>query len=268
MDIWLAAILAQLAEESLHLACGLVHINNFARLLAHAGPHVRNLARDEDGFARAGAKLLFANGKLEFAFEDVYPLILVVVEMARAAASAGELENAQCAICVPGRHLTIIRLASEFDWLIKPVFSRGDTKTQKHLFTRHLLRPFQVLDGFVDGFDQGARPGEVVLESLAVRLKGGGFLEIGPAEDFLNLLQFEAQLPVEQDLLEHQELRFFIESVAICTLSGRLQQTNFIVEMKRSHAHSRYSGDALNCDGHAGSTELLLHASSAFSGIT
>ena len=67
---------------------------------AHAGPHVGNLARNENGFTGAHAKSLIANLKIELAIDDVDPLILVVVQVARPAASAGEFENAHRAIGV------------------------------------------------------------------------------------------------------------------------------------------------------------------------
>src|SRR2546422_3895374 len=97
MDLWLAE-LAYLAEELLHLACGLVHINNLALLPAYVGPHVRNLARYENGLTGPHAKSLIANLKLKLAINDVDPLILVVVEVARPAGKAVELENTHRAI--------------------------------------------------------------------------------------------------------------------------------------------------------------------------
>src|SRR3981189_2875900 len=109
MDVWLAVILAHLAEELLHVPCGLVHINNLARLPAHAGPHVRNLARYENGLTGPPAKSLITNLNWKLPINGVDPLILVVVEVARPAASAGEFENAHCAIGVPCRDLTIVR---------------------------------------------------------------------------------------------------------------------------------------------------------------
>ena len=64
-------------------------------------------------------------------------------------------------------------------------FPAADAEAQKHLLTLHFLCSFQVLDGFVDGFNQRARPGEVLLQNLPVRLEGGDFFEIGPAQDFV-----------------------------------------------------------------------------------
>src|ERR1700733_14208327 len=95
------AKLACFAEELLHLACGLVHINNFARATAHAAPHMGNLARQEDALTGPYPKRLLlqvsqvfraagtANQKLKLAVDDIDPLILVCVEVTRAAASAG-----------------------------------------------------------------------------------------------------------------------------------------------------------------------------------
>src|ERR1700682_3880144 len=178
MDVWLAVILRSLADAILHLACGLVHINNLARMAvetenagrlpAHAGPHVRNLARYENGLTGPHAKSPITNLKLKLAINDVDPLILVVVEVARPAASAGEFENAHCAIGVPCRDLTIVRFAAELDSLLESVFPRADAEAQKHLLTLHFLGSFQVLDGFVDGFNQRLRSGEVLLQNLPV----------------------------------------------------------------------------------------------------
>src|SRR5260370_1892803 len=138
MDLWLAE-LAYLAEELLHLACGLVHINNLARLPAHAGPHVRNLARYENGLTGPHAISLITNLKLKLAINDVDPLILVVVEVARPTASAVKLENTHCAICVLCRHLTIIRFAAELILPTESVFPRNAATPPHHLLPLLLL---------------------------------------------------------------------------------------------------------------------------------
>jgi hypothetical protein len=39
-----------------------------------------------------------------------------------------------------------------------------------------------------------------------MRLEGGDFFKIAPAQDLSDLLQLEPQLPVKQDLLEGQPL--------------------------------------------------------------
>jgi hypothetical protein len=176
---------------------------------------VRNLARYENGLTGPHAKSLITNLKFKLAINDLDPLILVVVEVARPTASAGELENTHRAVCVLCGHLTIIRFAAEFDTLIESVFPCGDAEAQKHLLALHFLCSFQVLDGFVDGFNQGARPSEVLLQNLPVRLQGGDFFEIGSAQDSFDLLQLEPQLPIKQDLLEGQELWLLVEPVAI-----------------------------------------------------
>src|ERR1700682_4129348 len=100
MDLCLTVILAYFAEEFFHLACGLVHIDGLARLAAHRSPTVDNFARQENGLTGAPAKLLIANLKIKLTNNDVIPLILVVVQVARPAAPAGELENTHRAICV------------------------------------------------------------------------------------------------------------------------------------------------------------------------
>jgi hypothetical protein len=71
-------------------------------------------------------------------------------------------------------------------------------------------------------------------------LQCSGFFEIVPAQRLFNLAEVESQLPVRQNLLEHQKLRFFVESVAIRPVKGRFQQADFIMEMPRPHADSRH----------------------------
>ena len=63
-----------------------IETENAGRLPAHAGPHVRNLARYENGLTGTHAKSLITNLKLKLAINDVDPLILVVVQVARIAA--------------------------------------------------------------------------------------------------------------------------------------------------------------------------------------
>jgi hypothetical protein len=38
---------------------------------------------------------------------------------------------------------------------------------------------------------------------------------ISPGQDSFDALQLETQLPVKQDLLEHEQLRLFVDSVAV-----------------------------------------------------
>jgi len=59
-----------------------------------------------------------------------------------------------------------------------------------------------VLDGFVDGFNQCARPREVLLQNLPMGLEGIEFFKISSAHDLFDLLQLEPQLPIKQNLLE------------------------------------------------------------------
>ena len=54
-----------------------------------------------------------------------------------------------------------------------------------------------------------------LLQNLAMRFEGRDFLELGAAQDSLDLFQLEAQFPIEEDLLEHQELRLFVKPVAV-----------------------------------------------------
>ena len=202
--------LACFAKELFHLAHGWVHIDDFAQHVAHRGSYVGNVARNENAFAGAHAKSLLANLKFKLTINDVDPLILVIVEAARSTAFAGELENTHRATCVLCRDLTVIRFAVEFDVLTESVVSRGDAEANEQLLTLHFLCSLQMLDGFVDGFNQRARPGKVLLQNLPMRLEGSDFFEIGPAQDLFNLFQLEPQLPVKQYLLEDQELWLFV----------------------------------------------------------
>jgi hypothetical protein len=75
-----------------------------------------------------------AHVKLKLALNDVDPLILIVMQMGRAAAGASELENTHRAIGVPTGYLTIVRFAArptEFDLLIESVFSGGDASRHR-----------------------------------------------------------------------------------------------------------------------------------------
>jgi hypothetical protein len=137
-------------------------------------------------------------------------------------------------------HLAIIRIAAQPDLLAESVIAGGDAKARKHLLARHFFSPIQVPDGLVDGFNQPARPDEALFHDLPMRLEGSDDFEISPPQDSFDLLQLEAQLAIEQDLLEGQELWLFVEPVTIRTDISGLQQACFIVEMKRAHAHARH----------------------------
>ena len=139
-----------------------------------------------------------------------------------------------------------VGLATERDVLAEAVLTSGDSEPREHLLARHRLRSFHVVDGSVDGLEQPPRPGEILFERLPMRPEGGQPLKVGPAEDALDLLQLEAQLPVEQDLLKGQELGLLVEAVAIRTDLGGLQQVDLVVEVQRTDAHARHRGDLLD----------------------
>lgn len=48
------AVLADFAEELLHLAGGLIDVDDFARLAAGATPYMRHVARDENALPAVG----------------------------------------------------------------------------------------------------------------------------------------------------------------------------------------------------------------------
>ncbi|HUD46569.1 MAG TPA: hypothetical protein VMR33_07050 [Candidatus Baltobacteraceae bacterium] len=206
-------------------------------------------AWDEHRFTSAEVEPLLAHLQLHLALNDVNPFVLVSVHVARPSGVV-HFQNAHCATGVLSRHLAINDRAAVLKSLIEPVFSCANAETRKHLFTLHFLFSFQVLDSFVDGFNQLARPGEVLLQNLPMRLEGGDFFEIGPAQDLFNLLQLEPQLPVKQDLLESQELWLLVEPVAIRPEIGRLQQARFIIKMKRAHTDARHRGHLFDCISH------------------
>ena len=52
-----------------------------------------------------------------------------------------------------------MRFAAEFDVLTESVVPGGDAEARKHFLALHFLCSFQVLDGFVDGFNQRAASG-------------------------------------------------------------------------------------------------------------
>src|SRR3984957_3491970 len=165
-----------------------VETKNSDRLPAHGGPHVRNLARYENGLTGPHAKSLITNLKFKLAINDVDPLILVVVEAARPTAPAGELKNTHRGDCVPCGHLTIVRFAAEFDTLIESVCPCGDAEAHKHLLILHFLWSFHLLNGFVDRFNQRARPREVLLQNFPMRLEGIEVFKIIPVQDLFDLL--------------------------------------------------------------------------------
>src|SRR5262249_11552096 len=112
--------------------------------------------------------------------------------------------------------------AGELDAFAEAVFSGGDAEADEHFFAGHFLGSLQMLDRLVKGFNQASRAAEVVLQNFAMRLEGRDLLEIGASENAFDLFQLETQLPVKQDLLEHQELRLFVEAVAVRPVIGRL----------------------------------------------
>ena len=125
--------------------------------------------------------------------------------MVRPARFAVELENAQRAIGILSRHFAIHGLAApttKFDWLTESIFPCGDAEAHKHLLTFHFLFSFQVVDGFVDGFNQRARPGQVLLQNVPMRLESLEVFKVISIHDLPDLLQLEPQLPVKQNLLE------------------------------------------------------------------
>jgi len=80
------------------------------------------------------------------------------------------------------------------------------------------------------------------LSTCAVSEQSGDDFEIGATEHALDLLQLEPQLPVEEDLLQRQQLLLLVEPVAVRAAEGRLQQAGLVVKMQGTHAHARHRG--------------------------
>src|SRR5882757_4039137 len=135
MDGRLAVVLADLAEEFLHLAGRLIHIDDPARLVAYAAPQMGNLARDENALPGARAEFLLGNMKLELAVDHINPLVLIVVEVLRSARVALELEYTHSSAGVLARNLAVNRLAlgsTELNMLTKSVVARANAEPDKH----------------------------------------------------------------------------------------------------------------------------------------
>src|SRR5262249_221612 len=81
-------------------------------------------------------------------------------------------------------------------------------------------------------------------------LRAPTFLEFSLAQNLLDALQLEAQFSVKEDLLEHQQLWLFVDSVAVRLSVGGLQQRYFIEEMKRPHGDARHHGQLFDGVSH------------------
>ena len=254
MNVGLAVVFANCAEEFFHESRRLVHIDDLAWNRTHACPGVSDLARDVNGLSGVDAESLLIELEIELALEEVDPLVLFMMEVARAATCARELEDAHGTIGVVGRDLAVARFAAaQLDVLAEAIFSRGDAETGKHFLTCHFSSSFQMVDGFVDGGNQSADALELLFHDLAVRFEGVDLLEFGASKDGLDLFQLESQLAVEQDLLEDQELRLFVDTVAVGGDPTGLEETRFVVEWMPFGANS----PALNW-GYARSPSLLM----------
>jgi hypothetical protein len=116
-----------------------------------------------------------------------------------------------------------------------------------------------VADGFIDGLNQHEGPRRLLFQNLPVRLKSGDCFEFSLAQDFADALQLEAQLAVKEDLLEHKQLRLFVDPVAVRSCVGGLQQRDFIVKMKRAHGDARHQGQLLDGVSHRFLPRALFH---------
>ena len=69
-----------------------------------------------------------------------------------------------------------------------------------------------------------------------MRLKRLDAFESRPAHCGLDLLEFEAELAEEQDLLQREQLLFFVISVLVLAHPRGFEQSNLVVEVQRSYA--------------------------------
>jgi hypothetical protein len=100
-------------KELLDFAGRLVGIDDLS-WGADGRPRVLDVAWYEYGFTSSEAAPLFANLQLQLAVNDVNPVVLVAVEVAR---------PSHCATGVLSRHLAINRRAVAVEPIIEPVFS-------------------------------------------------------------------------------------------------------------------------------------------------
>jgi hypothetical protein len=160
---------------------------------------------------------------MDLTVDDVDPLILVVVQMARPAEPA---VNSKTHIAPP------VSLEDTLQSFGSPPSLMCSSNRS---FPAATLKPANISSLFIFLFLSGARAsfrwsqstvasGEVFLQNRPMRLEGADLLEISPAEDSFDLLQLDPQLPVEQDLLESQELWLFVESVAMRAVTGGLSR--------------------------------------------
>src|SRR5438552_10045297 len=85
-----------------------------------------------------------------------------------------------------------------------------------------------------------------------MRLQGCNSVEVTAPKQSLDLLQLKSELPVEQDLLQRQQLRLVVEAISVSCARGGLQQPHFIVKMKRPHADTRHPGHFFDRVSHSG----------------
>ncbi len=171
VDGGIAVVFCDVAEELFDFVGGLVNVDDFARVGAGAGPDVGDGAGDEDGFAGAEVELLFGEVEFEFAVDDVEPFVLVAVGVFRAAGVAVEFEDGEGVVGVFGGEFAVDGFtggAAEFEVLTEAVVAWGDSESVEEFFAFHFLFSFQMLERFVDGFDQVLRVGEFFLEDFAV----------------------------------------------------------------------------------------------------
>ena len=124
------------------MARRLIHVQDFDWRIADGSPDVRSSSGQKYTFSRARVVLPATHFEVKFACNNVNPLVLLMVQVARTSAGAGELEYTHRAVCVLGRYLAIVWFAGEFDVLIQPVFACGDAEAYEHFLTRHNLCSF------------------------------------------------------------------------------------------------------------------------------
>src|SRR5262249_29588743 len=89
-------------------------------------------------------------------------------------------------------------------------------------FGFHALASVEFGYGLIDGADELAHSGALPEQDLAMRAKRFDAVEARTAHDGLNLLELEAELAKEQDLLEREQLVIFVIPILVLAHARRL----------------------------------------------
>src|SRR5690606_3711756 len=105
-------------------------------------------------------------------------------------------------------------------------------------FSRRLA-PLELGDRAVDRADETAVTLRFRLDPCPVRLERGEPVEGRVIEDGGDLLQREAELAMQQDLLQPQELFFLVVAVAVVADVRGLEEADLVVMVQRADGDAR-----------------------------